>query len=155
MQEDPLRLFRTVVLAAGVAACLGTASGGERNLMHCFAWTAVKEATSADWDAFFKASDALPQEIKGVQKVWYGKMDAPLGTVRIVKMDDENRKRARAGEPATGEVIREPRDHAMCMEITDAAALKAYAVHPYHKVWEKAYSKIRIDGTTTFNILGQ
>jgi hypothetical protein len=41
------------------------------------------------------------------------------------------------------------------MEMADAAALKAYDTDPYHKVWTDAYSKVRVDGTTTFNILGQ
>ena len=48
-----------------------------------------------------------------------------------------------------------PRDWGMCMEMADAAALKAYDADPYHKVWTDAYSKVRVDGTTTFNILGQ
>jgi len=41
------------------------------------------------------------------------------------------------------------------MEMADEAALKAYDSDPYHKIWTEAYSKIRVDGTTTFNVIGQ
>ena len=48
-----------------------------------------------------------------------------------------------------------PRTWGMCMEMTDVAAYKAYAEDPYHKIWTAAYEKVRVDGTTTFDILGQ
>ena len=41
------------------------------------------------------------------------------------------------------------------MEFSDEAALKTYAVHPAHDDWIKAYEKVRVAGTTTFDILGQ
>ena len=31
----------------------------------------------------------------------------------------------------------------------------AYGDDPYHKTWTDAYSKVRVEGTTTFDILGQ
>jgi hypothetical protein len=43
----------------------------------------------------------------------------------------------------------------MCIEMKDEAALKAYADHPYHKEWMEVYSKVRVEGTTTYDILGQ
>jgi hypothetical protein len=46
----------TISRLAGVAAAfllsVSAASAGEKKLMHCFAWTPVKEATPADWQAF-------------------------------------------------------------------------------------------------------
>jgi hypothetical protein len=41
------------------------------------------------------------------------------------------------------------------MEMTSLDALKAYDGDPYHKTWTDAYAKIRVDGTTTFNFVGQ
>jgi hypothetical protein len=143
------------VCAATLLWPTGTARAGENKVMHCFAWTSVKEATDADWQAFFRASDALPQKIVGISKVWYGKLAAPLSQTLVAKMDPESYKKLRAGENATGEVSRTARDWGMCMEMKDAETLKAYDSDPYHKIWTDAYSKVRVEGTTTFNILGR
>jgi hypothetical protein len=133
----------------------GMANAGDKKLMHCFAFTSIKEATPADWQAFFKASDALRGKIKGISHVWYGKLEAPLGQANIVKMDEATTKKYRAGETVSTEINRTPRDWGMCMEMTNAAVLKAYDTDPYHKVWTDAYSKVRVEGTTTFNFVGQ
>ena len=143
--------------AATLAAALilpAVAHAGDKKLMHCFAFTSIKEATPAQWEAFFKASDEMPGKIKGVTKVWYGKLAGPLSQYAVTA-DDETRKKIIAGETAKVDVERTPRDWGMCMEMADAAALKAYGADPYHKVWTDAYWKVRVDGTTTFNILGQ
>lgn len=104
---------------------------GEKKLMHCFAFTPIKDATQADWDAFYQATDQLPKKIKGVSKVWYGKLASPLGR----------------GDSA--------REYGVCMEMADQAALAAYGKAPYHADWLKTYEKVRVEGTTTFNIVGQ
>jgi hypothetical protein len=142
-------------VAAAVLLSLSTARAGEKTLMHCFAWTPIKEATPADWQTFYKASDALPQKIKGIKKVWYGKLDSPLGQTMLDNIDEAKFQKFRGGDTVTTPVKRMERSYGMCMEMTDAAALKAYDDHPYHRIWTEAYSKIRVDGTTTFNILGQ
>ena len=124
--------------------------------MHCFAWTPIKTATPAEWEAFYKASDALPHKIKGITKVWYGKLANPLGVAGINgKIDDATTAKYRAGETIQAPIQRNVREYGMCMEMKNADALKAYDADPYHKIWTDAYSKIRVDGTTTFNILGQ
>ena len=41
------------------------------------------------------------------------------------------------------------------MELADEAALETYAGHPAHDAWVKIYEKVRVAGTTTFDILGQ
>ena len=148
-------MMRLAASAAVFLLSTHAARAGEKTLMHCFAWTSIKEATASDWEAFFKASDALPSKIKGITKMWYGKLAAPLGQTAVTKIDPDNLKKLRAGETAIGEVSRTPRDWGMCMEMTGAAAREAYASDPYHKVWTDAYAKIRVDGTTTFDILGQ
>lgn len=131
------------------------ALAGDKTLMHCFAWTPVPTATPADWDAFYKASDALPHKIKGIIRVWYGKLAAPLNQTKLGQVDRETFQKYRSGESVTIPVTLMNREYGMCMEMKDAAALKAYDTDPYHRVWTTAYEKVRIDGTTTFNILGQ
>jgi len=145
-------------LMLGAAIFLVTqtsAPAGEKSVMHCFAWTPIKEATQADWDAFYKASDLLPKKIKGIKKVWYGKLAQPLGQVGLGKVEQSDFQKFNSGETTNLAVKRIYRDYGMCMEFTDAAALQAYDADPYHKTWTDAYAKIRVDGTTTFNILGQ
>ena len=56
--------------------------------------------------------------IKGVSKIWYGKLAAPLSQYSI-KVDDAARKKLTAGETVTGEITRSPRDWGMCMEMAD------------------------------------
>src|SRR2546425_1883611 len=114
-------MTRLMAFAAAILISMGAANAGEKKLMHCFAWTSIKEATPADWQAFFKASDALPGKIKGIKRVWYGKLDSPLGQASIVKMDPETRKKYVAGETEPAEIQRTPRDWGMCMEMKDAA----------------------------------
>jgi hypothetical protein len=146
------RLVQLTALA-GLLAISGYA--GDKTLMHCFAWTPVKDATPADWEAFYKASDALPKKIPGIIRVWYGKLAAPLGQALPGDVDKETFQKFRAGEKVTIPVSRVERVYGMCMEMKSAATLKAYDTDPYHKIWTDAYSKVRVEGTTTFNILGQ
>jgi hypothetical protein len=108
-----------------------TATAGEKKLMHCFAFRAVKGASQADWDAFYKATDELPKKVKGVSRVWYGKLATPFESDGAV------------------------REYGVCMEMDDAAARARYGNDPAHEQWDKAYSKVRAEGTTTFDILGQ
>ena len=133
----------------------GSARAGDRTLMHCFAWTPIKEARPADWEAFYKASDALPQKIQGIVRVWYGKLESPLGQTQLGDIDKETFQKYRAGDSVTVPVSRTQREYGMCMEMKNADVLKAYDSHPYHKIWTDAYAKIRVDGTTTFNIQGR
>lgn len=126
-------------LAIGVSAMFllaGSGLAGEKKLMHCFYFTPVQTATQADWQAFYAATDALPKEIPGVNRVWYGKLARPM------RLSTANGER----------VVRE---FGVCMEMADEAALKTYAAHPAHQKWNEAYSKVRVSPTTTVDILGQ
>jgi hypothetical protein len=138
-----------------LALSQSTSFAGDKTVMHCFAWTPIKEATQADWDAFYKASDQLPAKIKGIKRVWYGKLAAPLNQTSLAKVEKDDFAKFQAGETIAAQVKRANREYGMCMEFTDMAAFKAYDDEPYHKIWTDAYAKIRVDGTTTFNILGQ
>jgi hypothetical protein len=146
---------RFALCACAIIMAAGTGAAGEKKLMHCFAWTPIKEASPADWEAFYKASDLLPQKIKGLTKVWYGKLVTPLSQTAVVSPTPETNQKLRAGETVMAEVRRTPREYGMCMEMADEETLKAYGQDPYHKVWTEAYAKIRVDGTTTFNIVGR
>lgn len=140
------------VVAAGLWLAAPVAAG-EKKLMHCFAFTSIDGASEADWAAFRNATDALPKKIPGLTRVWHGKLRAPLTQITI---DGAARKKLGGGEkdvPATVNRVR--RDYGVCMEMSDEAALKTYADHPAHAEWVKVYEKVRVYGTTTFDILGQ
>ena len=144
------RLFCLCLI--GLFMLAGTLSAGENKLMHCFTFTVIEDASDADWQAFFKATDALPGKIPGLNNVWYGKLQRPLSTYTVSR---EARKKLRAGEKTTSEVSMRMRQFGVCMEMDDAAALKTYAGHAAHADWAKVYSKVRQPGTTTYDILGQ
>jgi antibiotic biosynthesis monooxygenase (ABM) superfamily enzyme len=121
----------TRIVAVVFAVCLfaGVMSAADGKLMHCFAFTAIESATAADWDAFYKASDALPGKVPGLMHVWVGKLRRPL----------------RAGDAV--------RQYGACMEFRDEAALTAYAGSAGRKEWFAVYEKVRVEGTTTYDIL--
>jgi hypothetical protein len=122
---------RIMLCAASLFLFSGIAAAGEKKLMHCFAFTPIETATDAQWQAFHHATDQIPKKISGVSHVWYGKLRAPMG------------------EGGQG------RKYGVCMEMKDADTLKAYASDPFHKEWMAVYEKVRVEGTTTFDILGQ
>jgi hypothetical protein len=129
------------------------AFAGEKDVMHCFAFTAIDGAPDGDWQAFFQASDALPSKIPAIKRVWYGKLQNSLN---VFSPDAAARKEYTGGaKSAKGEFTRLQRQWGMCMEMENEAALKGYVDNPAHKDWEKAYFKVRVPGTTTFNLLGQ
>jgi len=129
----------------------GVISAAENKLMHCFLFTEIDSASDADWQAFFKATDALPDKIPGLSRVWYGKLRMPFTAFNPTP---ETRKKLTADSTrASGDFARLQRQFGVCMEFDDEAALKAYAPHPAHKEWVAVYSKVRQPGTTTFDIL--
>jgi hypothetical protein len=128
-------ITRLALCAASLFLFSGVAGAAEKKLMHCFAFTPIESATDADWQAFYKATDQLPKKISGVSHVWYGKLRSPLNVP-----DRENQI---------------ARNYGVCMEMKDADTLKAYTSDPFHKEWMAVYEKVRVAGTTTFDILGQ
>ena len=122
-------MIRIVAVVFAVCLFAGVMSAADGKLMHCFAFTAIESATAADWDAFYKASDALPGKVPGLLHVWVGKLRRPL----------------KAGDAV--------RQYGACMEFNDQAALKAYESDPAHTAWVSAYEKVRVPHTLTFDIL--
>ena len=145
------RMSRLAVLAASLLLLAGVVSAAEKKLTHCFYFTVIEAATQADWDAFYKATDALPSKIPGLTGVSYGKLVRPL---TLYAPDREAAKKLRAGEKAvTGEIRQQVRQAGVCMQFESEAALKAYAPHPAHKEWEAVYAKVRVYGTTTLDFV--
>jgi hypothetical protein len=149
-----MRKFGITLAAFVLSSCLAQAG----DLMHCFAFTPIAEATQADWDAFYKATNQWPKKHKGVKMVWAGKLLRPLAQFNT--SDAEARKKAAAGEKGvTAPLTYTRREYGVCMAFEGsgdpAAILKEYAAHPYHKEWMAAYEKVRVAGTTTYDIVSQ
>ncbi len=149
--------MRKILLSTIAAFTLlsGTVFAGEKHMMHCFAFTAKADATAADWEAFYKATDALPSKMPMVKMVWVGKLRGPLTQFAP---DAETRKQFKPDvNTATGVVNRVVRQYGACLAMDNGGAetLKAYAAHPYHAEWMAIYEKVRVAGTTTYDILGQ
>jgi hypothetical protein len=142
-------LFVTLVFA-------GALSAADKPLMHCFTFTAVESATPADWDAFYKATDALPGKVPAMARVWYGKLVRPQA---ILGTDAETYKKLMAakpdGEKVIGPIERHPRQYGVCMEFKSQDGLKSYADSAAHKEWEAVYFKVRVPGTTSFDLVQQ
>ncbi|HYO81717.1 MAG TPA: hypothetical protein VES20_09965 [Bryobacteraceae bacterium] len=142
---------RMSVLAAGLLLGAGLSAAAEKTVLHCFAYSPVGTATQADWDAFHKATDELPTKIKGLQRVWVGKLARPLNQYSLTNA--EQRKTITAAGKGTGDVSLMRREYGVCMEFADEAAFKAYDADPAHKTWVEAYGKVRVPGTTTYQII--
>lgn len=146
-----MRLF---TLFAALTMTAGLAAAAEKTMMHCFAFTPIETATEAEWKAFYAATDALPKNIPAIKMVWAGKLRAPLAQFSV---DAEARKKLTAGEKdVAAKANRVARAYGACFAMEGGAeALKAYTANPYHKVWMSAYEKVRVAGTTTYDILPQ
>jgi hypothetical protein len=132
----------------------GTMLAGEKTVLHCFAFTPIETASTAEWDAWHKATAALPGKVKGLKRVWTGKLANPLSVPQIT--DAEARKKAQAGDgEGTGAFRLLRRQYGACMEFESMDAYKAYGPDPAHKEWEAVYGKVRVPGTTTFQLIGQ
>ena len=131
------------------------AQAGEKGMMHCFAFTPIKEATQADWDNFHKVTAQWPQKYNGIKMVWSGKLRAPLAQFNTT--DPAARKKVAAGEKGvSAELTATRREYGACMWFTGGPEqLKEYTANPFHKEWMAAYEKVRVAGTTTYDIIGQ
>lgn len=137
-----------------LGSCSMLAFGQQRTLMHCFTFTEIPEATAADWEAFRKSTEELPSKIPGLRRVWHGKLARPLSLLQTAApLDAENQKKLREGEAVPAQVKMIRRQYGVCMEFDGPDALKAYAKDPAHDAWMKVYGKVRVAGTTTFDIL--
>lgn len=116
-----------------LAGCMvGRQLGPQKTLMHVFAYTPLESATPQDFANFEKATADMVGTVPGLRRVWVGKLREPV--------------------PAENDRIR---TYGVAMEFDDTQALDAYAQHPAHREWIKVYDKVRVQGTTTLDILSQ
>jgi hypothetical protein len=146
---------RLATCIAGLAFSAATVFAGEKTVMHCFAFTPIETATEAEWNAFYKATDELPGKLPGIKRVWYGKLARPLAQNQLKFADPEARKKMTAEKKGTTEFAIVERKNGACFEFENEAAFKAYGPHAAHKAWEEVYSKVRVPGTTTYQIIPQ
>ena len=148
-----MRKFGLTIAGLIFGSCL--AQAGEKGMMHCFAFTPIKTASPSDWDAFYKATDLMPKRMKFIKRVWVGKLRAPINQYGI--RDTAARDKALAGQTGlTSEFTGTRREYGACFWFSGGPEqLKTYTDHPYHKVWTAAYEKVRVAGTTTYDIIGQ
>lgn len=144
---------RLATCIAGLALSAATALAGEKTMMHCFAFTPIETASQSEWQAFAKATDELPGKIKGLKRVWYGKLARPLAQNQLKFADPETRKKMMAEKGGTTDFAVVERKNGVCMEFEDQAAFQAYGKDPAHTSWVSAYEKVRVAGTTTYQIL--
>ncbi|MCX6608086.1 MAG: hypothetical protein NTV52_31480 [Acidobacteria bacterium] len=150
-----MKISSILTVTAALVMSAGLATAAEKTMMHCFAFTPIEPATDAEWKAFYAATDALPKNIPAIKMVWAGKLRGPLATFTV---DPEARKKLVAGEKdvASTKTNRVVRSYGACFAMEGGPdALKAYTAAPYHKVWMAAYEKVRVAGTTTYDILAQ
>ncbi len=116
-----------------LAGCIAgrTSATQERTLLHVFAYTPLEGSTPQDYEAFKKATAAMVGQIPGLKRVWVGKLREPLPVETRVHT------------------------YGVAMEFDNAQALDVYAKHPVHDQWTKLYEKVRKQGTTTLDILGE
>lgn len=103
----------------------------QKTLMHVFAYTPLEGSTPQDFGNFKKATANMVGKVPGLKRVWVGKLRRPL--------TQGDRKR----------------EYGVAMEFDDTKALDDYAKNPVHSDWQEVYEKVRVEGTTTFDILGE
>jgi hypothetical protein len=164
--------MKHMLMACGLLMMAGiTVQAQDQKVMHCFTYTQIEAATPADWAAFAKATDALPGQIPGLVSVWYGKLARPMGLFMpempprppapatadakppAPSPEMEKMAKLRAGETVEMKIKAQQRQQGVCMLFSSQDALKAYSKHEAHAAWMKAYEKVRVPGTTTFDIL--
>ena len=128
---------RTTLLAAGLllflAGCVAGRMSAEsqKTLMHVFAYTPLEGSTPQEFEDFKLATAAMVGQIPGLRKVWVGKLREPLPVETRIHT------------------------YGVAMEFDNEEALGVYAEHPAHDAWIDVYDKVRLQGTTTLDILGE
>ena len=150
-----MKISSVFAAAAAVFLSTGLATAGEKHLMHCFAFSPIESASEADWKAFYDATDAMPKHIPAVKMVWVGKLRSDLAQFQV---DAAARKKLAAGEKdVDAKANRVVRGYGVCMAMEGGPEVlkETYTANPYHKTWSAAYEKVRVAGTTTFDIIGR
>jgi hypothetical protein len=144
---------RLAVSFAALALFATGAMAAEKTVLHCFAFTPVESATADDWKAWQQATDGMVGKVPGLKRVWYGKLARPLAQNNLRFADPEAGKKMRAEKKGTTDFTIVERKNGACMEFENMAAFQAYGAHEAHKGWVTAYEKVRVPGTTTYQIV--
>jgi hypothetical protein len=116
-------LLTATLLALG--ATTGVAQTAPKSVIHVVT-VAWKEGTTPEQiQAALDGAQALPAAFKGITRVW----------TKALKVQNTRETTIK-------------RTHAIVMEFTDEAALKAYADSEAQKAWYKVYMPIREQSTT-------
>lgn len=144
---------RLAFCLSALAVFATSSMAAEKTVLHCFAFTPIETASQEDWKAWQAATDEMVGKVPGLKRVWYGKLSRPLAQNSLRFADPEAGKKMRAEKKGTADFTILERKNGACMEFDDMAAFKAYDAHPAHKSWVSAYEKVRVAGTTTFQII--
>ena len=123
------------VVLGGVLFLSGWLLGQERaatqkTVIHAAAWTALDTMTPQQFDNFRKESAALVGQVRGLRRVWVGKLRAPITA-------DGNQ-----------------RNYGLIVEFDDVKTKEGYSAnHP--SPWYENFNKLRKPGSTNFDVVGE
>ncbi|OFV98716.1 MAG: hypothetical protein A3H94_05425 [Acidobacteria bacterium RIFCSPLOWO2_02_FULL_60_20] len=125
-----------VVAVSGVVFTSGWLVGQQRaatqrTVVHAVAWTAKNDATPEGLEDFRRATETLVDTMPGLRRAWVGKLRQPLvvGDLR--------------------------RDYGLILEFENLPTREAYSSHPNRVPWAAVWEKVRIPGSTNFDVLGE
>ena len=130
-------LLKNVRLVTGsmlfVAGYLAGQAGGttQKTTIHAVAWTPQENATPQAFEDFKKATEHLVEVMPGLQRAWVGKLRRPL---------------------VHGDVTR---TYGLVLEFDDVDSKVAYSSHSTRAPWAEVWSKVRVPGSTNFDVIGE
>jgi len=124
-----------VVAAAGVLFGSGWLAGKEaaltqKTVIHAAAWSAKPNMSAQDFAKFKELSAGLIGQTPGLQRIWVGKLRAPITANGIT------------------------RDHGVILEFDSVESKNAYSKdHPAE--WYATFNSLRSPGSTNFDVVGE
>ena len=103
----------------------------QRTVVHAVAWTAKEDATPEGLEEFKQATESLVGSMPGLRRVWVGKLRQPL---------------------IIGDL---KRNYGLILEFDDLATREAYSSHPNRVPWAAVWEKVRLPGSTNFDVIGE
>ena len=129
-QKPILLLLGAMLFFAGWLA--GQARGTtQKTTVHAVAWTLLEGATEQDFENFRVATANLVTVMPGLRRAWVGKLRAPL---------------------VVGDTTR---THGLVLEFDDVQSKEAYSTHPTRAPWAEVWAKVRVPGSTNFDVVGE
>ena len=128
---------KATILAAGMALfAAGWLAGQqgartEKTVVHAVAWTAGASFTEQGLEDFRRATEEMARTMPGLRRAWVGRLRTPL---------------------KVGELTR---DYGLVLEFDDLKTREEYSTHPSRAPWAQVWEKIRVPGSTNFDVLGQ